>query len=169
MPSAQTNQSKARSIKKKAVVQKIAAKERTAKPATSTKGGWDEVREFFDDAEVKLEKFGGRVDKATEKMEKGAEKKLQQTQAWFREQAMNLQTAEQKIGRLFDTARVKAHLGKMEATEAAEEMLERVDRLKGRIDSLAAKASTDTADGLKKLSDACLKLRDRLIGVESKH
>jgi len=161
MPSVQTKKTSSHKTKPKA--QGKTTKVRSAQlNASTSQSDWEDVRKFFDEIETKLEKFGDRIDRATSKIEHGAETKLRKTQDWVHDQVVNLQTAERKVERLVDTARVRAHLGKMEATEATAEMMQRVDRLKDRIDHFANKASCETAEGLKKLSDACLKLRDKM-------
>jgi hypothetical protein len=162
MHSVQPSKSKTNRDEKQSAAQKSAAKGSTKRTTSINQASLEEIRQFFNDAELKLEEFGAHVEQAMKKMEKGSEKKSQQTQAWIRDQRKNIKAGERKIEQLFDTARVKAHLGAMDATEAAEEILQRVDRLKSRIDNLTAKASTSTADGLKKLSDVCLQLRSKL-------
>jgi hypothetical protein len=74
-----------------------------------------------------------------------------------------LKTTENRIEQLCDTVRVKAHLGTMDATDAAQEIGAQVSRLNAKIGRLEEKATAEIVDGLKKLSDACLHLHSKLV------
>jgi len=70
--------------------------------------------------------------------------------------------AESKVDEMFDTARVKAELAKMNARDVAMDLGGRYERLRGRFDGYLRRSNAELANGLKRLSDACLGLRKKL-------
>jgi len=72
--------------------------------------------------------------------------------------AVILDQAEQAVGRTLDTAKLKAHLAKMEAHDAGEELVDQLHKTRQKADKLREDASREVAQVLQKVSDACIKL-----------
>lgn len=66
------------------------------------------------------------------------------------------------VERLIDTAQLKAALAKMEAKDMAGNFLERLEKMKMNVEMLLSTASTETAEGLRKLAQTCDELRARV-------
>lgn len=73
-----------------------------------------------------------------------------------------LRVVEKKAEAAYGEARVKAALGKLEAKDAVNSLMNRIDRIKNGFASLRNSASDEAADVLGKLGDACLELKKRL-------
>lgn len=137
----------------------------------SQKGGsWREVRDYLDDTEARLEEFAKRADELTSKLESKAKAKgteledyYREAKAWLLGQVDKARALEAKTEELVDVARVKTHLAKKDAGDAAEELTARINKMMARMDVLKTKLTSETADMFKNLSDACLALRDKMV------
>lgn len=131
---------------------------------------WHDFRSFLDEIEKKVLEFGKlpttersrpkRTHKDSAHLSAPA---LGKTQKWISSQVDRLKDAEGHVQNLIDRASLQAHLGKMEAKDLVTDSVHRLDRLKERIDALVSKANSEAADGLTKLSEACLSLRKSFV------
>ena len=92
-----------------------------------------------------------------------SEKAWEATQEIIAESYDKIKHVEQKAETFVDTAAVKTHLGAMEARDKTEEIAKQVQRVRSRLNSILKRANLEAAGGLKRVSDVCLSLRERLI------
>lgn len=130
----------------------------------------DEIDELLEKSEDKLEDLEKRLDWAAANLEAQVEDKLddledhwKKADSWLSKRVKTLKAIKKEAQELEGTAVLKAHLGAMEARDLRGELVERLDHMKAKIDQLAYKTTAKTADGLKKISNACLRLREEII------
>ncbi len=74
-----------------------------------------------------------------------------------------LKNVEQKAETFVDTAAVKTHLGAMDARDKTEELAQQVQTVRNQLNTMLKRANLEAAGGLKRVSDVCLNLRERLL------
>ncbi len=92
-----------------------------------------------------------------------SEKAWEATQKMIAESFEKIKNVELKAETLVDTAAVKSHLGAMEARDKSEEIAKQVQRIRSQVTSIVKQANFQAACGLKRVSDVCLTLRERLL------
>ena len=92
-----------------------------------------------------------------------SEKAWDATQEIIADSFEKIKNVEQKAETLVDTAAVKTHLGAMEARDKGEEIAKQVQRVRSQLNSIVKRANIEAAGGLKRVSDVCLNLRERLL------
>jgi len=92
-----------------------------------------------------------------------SEKAWDTTQEIIADSYKKIKNVEQKAETLVDTAAVKTHLGAMDARDKTEEIAQKVQKVRTKFSVMMKRANLEAASGLKKVSDACLNLRERLL------
>jgi hypothetical protein len=92
-----------------------------------------------------------------------SEKAWNATQEIISESFEKIKNVEQKAETLVDTAAVKTHLGAMDARDKSEEIAKKVQKARSQLNTMLKRANLEAAGGLKKVSDLCLNLRERLL------
>lgn len=92
-----------------------------------------------------------------------SEKAWDTTQEMINESIEKIKHAEQMAETIIDTAAVKTHLGAMEARDKSEDIAKQVQRVRSQLKWMVKRANLEAAGGLKRVSDVCLNLRERML------
>lgn len=135
-------------------------------------GGWRDVRSYLDDTEKKLVEFGHRVEGFSARLGNTAKAKTDELEdyygnvhKWLSSQIDKVRAFEASTETWYDTALVQTHLAKMEASEMADDLVQRLDTLKSRVEHLISNKSNSetTSDLLKKFGDAFTSLKQKVV------
>ena len=140
-------------------------------PVPLKEGSWKEVRHYLDETEKRLHELGNRVEDFSVKIESKTKAKADELEEyykgvhiWLSSQIDKVRSFEASTETWYDTALVKTHLAKMEATDAAGEFIHRLDKLRSRLDQLTSKTTSETtSELLKSFSHAFSTWKDKVI------
>lgn len=110
-------------------------------------GGWKQVRDYLDVTEKKLSQLGDRLDGVTSRIEATIESKAKAGRSdvekyykslyqWLGQKISKARSLEATTETWYDTALVKSHLAKMEASDIAGQLAKRFDKLKFRVERM---------------------------------
>jgi ElaB/YqjD/DUF883 family membrane-anchored ribosome-binding protein len=126
----------------------------------------NEMHFFLEEAETKIEKFAKSFEAKAASLESSAKLSteefkefLHEGELWFGNIVKRLQDAAVKSETAIDTARVKAHLAKMDTQDRTTELVHRVNRFKSQVDALLVKTERETTEKLTRLSSNCHELK----------
>lgn len=81
---------------------------------------------------------------------------------WLMNQVTAVKAAEMRTEQMFEVAKIKAHLAKMDARDAAGEAKIKLDELRREVTRQLDHANVEATEALTKLGEACLRLADKL-------
>jgi hypothetical protein len=122
-----------------------------------------EVEDKLEELNDSLRRLGIELDALSKVKLAEFEESWRKAQRSLAEQISRFKLDDLDAARIVDTAKVRARLAKMEASDLREEILDGLDQIMKRTEGLLEKTAVETGGFLKKLSNSCARLRQRIV------